>query len=137
MAHYAHILTLKRLGVSAHLGFYDEERGVRQPVEISLRLYFPEPPACVEDDHADFLHYGELAEAITRWAEAGDFRLIEFMGMAAFRFVRAYLDERGHKDVKLWAELTKCKPPVNLLGGSSYLHSDLPPDATTAYAVVL
>lgn len=138
MAHYAHILTLNRLRVQAHLGFYDTERGVRQDVDISLRLYFPEAPAAANDDHAEFLDYGKLAEAIRGWAESGEFRLVEFMGVEAFRQVREYLDMRGYDSVKLWLELTKVIPPVpGLQGGSSFIHSDLPKDATTAWSPTL
>ncbi len=135
MTHYAHILTLEHLEMLSHVGFYDEERGKRQRIAISLRLYFPKAPDCCEDDHAKFLDYGALAKFLTEWCEAGEFRLIEFMGMQAFRSVRGYLDAHGCADVPLWLKLTKCTTPVpNLKAGASFIHTDLPPGATTAYA---
>ena len=138
MAHYAHILTVERLQLDAHLGFYDSERAKRQRVEISLRLYFPETPDCAVDDHAKFLDYGTLSDALTAWGEAGEFRLVEFMGMSAFRFLRAYLDERGHTGLRLWLKLHKVTTPLpNLAGGAHFIHSDLPPGSTTAFTPVL
>ncbi len=138
MAHYAHILTIDRLAFDVHLGFYDNERAKRQRVEISLRLYFPEAPPCTADDHAKFLDYGTLSDALAAWAEAGEFRLVEYMGAAAFRFVRDYLDGRGHPDIRLWLQLRKVTTPLpKLMGGASFIHSDLPVDATTAFTPVL
>lgn len=138
MTHYAHILTLERLEIMTHLGFYDEERGKRQRVEICLRLYFPKAPACAEDDFAQFMDYGALAKHLTEWVQADEFRLIEFMGQQAFYRVRAYLDAHGCEAAKLWLKLTKCDTPVpNLRGSASFIHSDLPVGSTTAYAPVL
>ncbi len=138
MTHYAHILTIEHLEMQCHVGFYDEERGKCQKIAVSLRLYFPEAPICCEDDHAKFLDYGMLAEHLTEWAQAGEFRLIEYMGMQAFRRMRAYLDAHGCANVMLWLKLTKCDTPVkNLRDGASFIHADLPPGSTTAYAPVL
>jgi FolB domain-containing protein len=138
MAHFSHILTVNRLHVRPHLGFYESERAVRQDVELSFRIYFEEAPACCGDDHAEFLDYGSLCDAVTAWAEAGNFRLVEFMGMETFRFVRRYIDEKGHPELKLWVQLKKMKPPIaNLLGGADFIHTDLPPGSTTAFTATL
>ena len=130
--HYAHILTVNRLRLMVHLGFYEEERVQLQPIEISLRMYFPQSPACSRDDHAKFLDYGKLCAAIAEWSISQQFRLLEYMGQEAFDFVRAYIDEHGYHEIKLWLSLTKCEPPVpNLQGGTSFIHSDVPIGSTS------
>lgn len=135
MTHYAHILTLDHLELMAHVGFYDEERGKRQRIALALRLYFPEAPACCEDDHAKFLDYGALANHLTAWGEAGEFRLIEYMGKQAYHEVRRYLDQRDCASVHVSLRLTKCTTPLpNLKNGASFLYSDLPAGSTVAYA---
>ncbi len=55
MAHYPHIFSINRLHLAVHLGYYDAERKKPQPVEVTLRLYFPEAPACARDDFAKFI----------------------------------------------------------------------------------
>lgn len=138
MTHYAHILTLEQLEILTHLGFYDEERGKRQRVAISLRIYFPKAPACAQDDYAKFMDYGALANHLIAWVTQGEFRLIEYMGMQAFQCVRAYLDTHHCADARLWLKLTKCDAPVpNLNGGASFIHSDLPAGATTIFTSLL
>ena len=130
--HFAHILTVNRLRLMVHLGFYEEERVKLQPVEISVRIYFPEAPACALDDHAKFLDYGALCAAITAWATSQQFRLVEYMGMQCFTTIREYMDSRGYGHLKLWVQLTKCEPPVpNLQGGASFIHSDVPVGSTS------
>ncbi len=132
MQHYASILSVNRLRLMVHLGFYEEERVKLQPIEISLRMYFPETPACAIDDHAKFLDYGALCAALEKWATSKQFRLVEYMGMQTFNFVREYLDTRGYEHLKLWAQLTKCEPPVpGLQAGTSFVHSDVPVGSTS------
>lgn len=129
---YASILTVNRLRLMVHLGFYERERSVPQPIEISMRLYFPETPACAKDDHAKFLDYASLSASISEWATSQQFRLVEYMGMQAFNHVRAYLDAHHYENVKLWLQLVKCEAPVpNLQGGTSFIHSDVPIAATS------
>lgn len=130
--HYANILSVNRLRIMAHLGFYDKEREERQPVEISLRIYFPEVPACALDDHAKFLDYGALCAALTEWATSQQFRLVEYMGMQCFAFIREYLNAHGYGHLKLWVQFTKCNPPVpGLQAGTSFTHSDVPISSTS------
>ena len=130
--HYANILSVNRLRLMVHLGFYEEERVKLQPVEISFRMYFPEVPECALDDHAKFLDYGALSAAVSDWAVSKQFRLLEYMGMEGFKFVREYLDARGYGHLKLWLQLTKCEPPVpNLQAGASFIHSDVPIASTS------
>ncbi len=138
MTHYAHILTIDQLEIMTHLGFYDEERNVRQKTALSLRLYFPEAPPCARDDYATFMDYGALCNAIHAHASAGEYRLLEFMGMTLFDFTRSYLDQHHGEKMRIWMKLTKCNPPVpHLVQGASFIHSDIPAGATTAFTPVL
>ena len=133
MAHYAHMIHVNRLQVPAHIGFYDTERAKQQTVEISFRLYFSEAPSCTTSDEADFIDYGTLCKVLTDFVASGQFNLIEFMGSELFRHLRAYLDGRDCKQVKLWLCLNKIEAPVpGLLGGASFSVSDLAADDTVA-----
>ena len=131
MTHYAHVLSLNRLDLQAHIGFYEAERNLKQPVEISFRLYFPSAIACNEDDNAPFFDYAKLAEILQKCADSNKFNLIEYMAMALFRCLRTHVDQMGGTDIKLWLQLNKIKAPVpGLKDGASFIHSDLPADAT-------
>jgi dihydroneopterin aldolase len=133
MPHYAHMLSVNRLQVHAHLGFYTGERAKLQPVEICFRLYFPESPPFALDDDADFFDYGQLCQTLKDFIASRDFKLVEFMGAELFRSLRADLDVRGAPDIKLWLRLNKVAAPVpGLTGGASFIQCDLPPDATVA-----
>ena len=51
--------------------------------------------------------------------------------MEMFREVRKEIDRQGGKDIKLWIQLNKIQAPVHgLKDGASFIHSDLPPNAT-------
>lgn len=127
MAHYPHIFSINRLHLAVHLGYYDAERKKPQPVEVTLRLYFPEAPPCARDDYAKFIDYDKLAGAIHGLAEAREFRLIEYMTMEVYDVVRRYVNEHASEEVKLWLRLTKLATPVpHLTGGASFTTSDLP-----------
>lgn len=131
MPHYAHVLSVNRLKLDAHIGFYEAERLKQQPVEVSFRLYFADAIACNGDDEAHFFDYGVLCETLRSFVAEKKFNLIEFMSMELFRHLRAYLDAHGGQDAKLWLHFNKIEAPVpNLLGGASFVHSDLPADAT-------
>ena len=65
MPHYAHMVSVNRLQVPAHVGFYTGERAKPQPVEICFRLYFPEAPPHTVDDEASFIDYGQLCKGLT------------------------------------------------------------------------
>lgn len=131
MTHYAQVFTIDRYRIPAHLGYYDAERGTKQTVEVSMRLYFPKPPECVRTDRAPFIDYGELVAAVKDRIAGGEFRLIEHLAGELFRIVREVLDTHALTDIRLWLKLTKCTTPIaGLEGGASYVLSDLPADAT-------
>ncbi len=133
MPHYAHMVSVNRLQVHAHLGFYTGERAKLQPIEICFRLYFPKEPACSVNDEADFIDYGALCKVLTDLIAARDFKLIEFMGAELFRTLRANLDARGGVEIKLWLRLNKIAAPVpGLTGGASFTTCDLPAGSTVA-----
>lgn len=133
MPHYAHMVSVNRLQVHAHLGFYTGERAKPQPVEVSFRLYYPEAPAHTADDEADFIDYGQLCKGLTDCIASRSFKLVEFMGAELFRTLRADLDARGATHIRLSLTLNKIAAPVpGLIGGASYTQCDLEPGATVA-----
>ena len=133
MTHYAQMISVNRLQLPAHIGFYTGERAKPQPVEISFRLYFPEPPICATNDEADFIDYGQLCKVLSDFVASREFNLVEYMTSELYRHLRADLDARGGSHIKLWMRLNKIAAPVpGLIGGAAYTHCDLPPDATVA-----
>ena len=133
MTHYAHMVSVKRLQVHAHLGFYTGERAKPQPVEVSFRLYYAQAPAHTLDDEADFIDYGQLCKVLTDLIASRSFKLVEFMGAELFRTLRADLDARGATHIRLWLKLKKVSTPLpGHIGGASFTQCDLPPGATVA-----
>jgi dihydroneopterin aldolase len=127
------MVSVNRLQVHAHLGFYTGERAKLQPIELCFRLYFPKEPSCSVNDEADFIDYGALCKVLTDLIASRDFKLIEFMGAELFRTLRADLDARGGEDIKLWLRLNKIAAPVpGLTGGASFTTCDLPAGCTVA-----
>lgn len=111
----------------AHLGIYDDERAGLQPVSVSIRLYFPSPPAWTFDDTVNFFDYQVLIERINHMVATRSFRLIEYMTQEVFSSIRSHLDSIDAGHFKLWVKLSKTNPPIpNVLGGASYVMTDLP-----------
>ena len=131
MTHYAYVLSVDRLQLNAHIGFYEQERLQKQVIEVSYRLYFAQPIDCNSDDNAPFFDYGVLSSVLQDFVATRKFNLIEYMAMALFHHLRAEIDQLGGEKAKLWLCLNKIHAPVpGLLGGASFMHSDLPPGAT-------
>lgn len=132
MTHYPYCFTIHRLQLAAKLGWYDAERRRPQPVELTIRLFFPKRPECVDDDFAHFIDYDVLCNSIHSLVGQNEYRLIEYMAQAMLTHVRAFIDDKAAHEVKIWLNLTKCAPAVpHLLGGASFAISDLAHDATT------
>lgn len=131
MPHYGSSFIIERLALDASLGLYEQERAHKQPVAISVRLYFPDLPACTSDDSGTFIDYASLSNRLTSLVESQHFQLIEYLAHALFQSAREYLDAHGAKEVALWLKLTKCKPTLRYLtDGASFVLSDLPAGAT-------
>ncbi len=132
MAHYPYCFAISRLQLAVHMGWEAPERKKPQPVEVTIRLYFPEKPICMSDDDASFIDYDGLCNGIHALVEKNQFRLIEYMSNVVFAFVRDYVNKKNAPDVAVWLSLTKVAAPVpHLLGGAGFVLSDLPANATT------
>lgn len=133
--YYAHVFSINRLQLAAHLGCYAKERSKAQQVELSVRFYFPEMPDCARNDNGSFIDYDTVSNEMHKIAEKTEFRLIEYMAMQLHKHIRKLVNKQADKNVKIWLKLTKLAPPVpHLLGGASYIYSDLPSDARTIAA---
>ena len=131
MAHYPYCFSIGRLQLAVHMGWEAPERRKPQPVDVDIRLYFPDAPPCAEDDNGSFIDYDGLCTGIHTIVGSMEFRLIEYMATYLYKHVRAYVDETGNTQVKIWLSLTKAAPPVpHLMGGAGFITSDLPADAT-------
>lgn len=134
MTHYPTVLTIDRLRLSVRLGAEAGEREKPQPVEVEVRLYFPQhPPGAEADESTDFICYDAICNAMMERVKGQEFRLIEYLTMALHETVRTELERELDKPqaVRVWIRLCKCNPPVPyLLGGAAMTYSDLPADAT-------
>ncbi len=132
MAHYPHSFGIHRQIFSIHLGYYDGERAVPQPIAVDIRLYFGALPTCARTDKAPFIDYAILIEAIRTFIEGKEFSLIEHLAAEFFAIARSIMDAHcPSEDIKLWVRVTKLKPPIQgLEGGASFVTSDLPAGAS-------
>lgn len=125
MAYYPYCFTINRLRLPARLGCHAPERSVKQPVEVTIRLYFASEPAFVSDDNARFIDYDALCGLVKDTVKQNEFQLIEYMAGVLFRQLRGYIDALPFGDVRIWLSLTKCEAPVESLeGGASFVLSD-------------
>lgn len=128
---YPAVLSVNKLRLSVRLGEHAAERERPQPVEISLRFYFPElPPACGDDGDL-FLCYDKIAQEIINYTCSREFRLIEYLTMEIYALVKEHLavslPETLRNDTRIWLMTHKCIPPVPaILGGTSFTYTDLP-----------
>lgn len=135
MAHYGSSFIIERLMLDASIGVYESERQHKQPVALSVRLYFPSLPGGVADDSATFIDYSALSKRLTTLIASKHYQLIEYMAGELFADARDYVNAHGGEKVALWLKLTKCKPEVeHLIDGASFVLSDLAPDATVVAA---
>lgn len=133
---YPACLTINRLRLSVHLGCYEDEREKPQPVEVDIRFYFPAlPPSCTDDSDRDFICYDKVHNLLIEKTAQQDYRLIEFLAHEIHALVRKHilapLKARG-RGIKVWVRLNKPMAPVPyMLGGASFVFSNLPPGAKT------
>ena len=131
MTHYGSSFIIERLTLDASIGLLDHERLHKQPVAISVRLYFPSLPDCTGNDSATFIDYAALSNKLTALVEGQHFQLIEYMASELFKAARAYVDAHGGQQVAIWLKLNKTAPQVrHMVDGASFVLCDLPPQAT-------
>lgn len=133
MPHYPYLLRIDRLTMMADIGLYAQEKGVPQPVEFSLCLYFTALPDYARDDDGAFYDVYAMCAQLRELTASRRFQFIEHLGASAFTLLRGWLDAQGGPPVCLWLSARKLRPPVpGLEGGAAFIQSDLPAGATTA-----
>lgn len=131
MTHYGSSFIIERLALDASIGLLEHERAHKQPVAISVRLYFPSLPDCTGDDAGTFIDYASLSNKLTGLVESQHFQLIEYLANELFKTAREYVNAHGGKHVAVWVKLNKSQPPVrHMVDGASFVLCDLPPNAT-------
>lgn len=136
-ATYPVCLTLHRLHLSVNLGRWDDERARLQPVEISIKFFFPAPPEACTDDTAEVFCYDDLSADLARFVEKKNFLHIEYLTVQLFEAVRANMHRQmgsAYDDVKVWVRLHKIGAPIPALtGGASFVYTDLPEGVALAH----
>jgi dihydroneopterin aldolase len=120
-----HALRLNELVLHLRLGCEESERARPQEVRVSIEIRFSSPPAATESDRlTDTVCYARLSEALRAHCEAREYRLIERVGLDAYRVAR----EIAGPETALALSVHKIKPPVErLLGGAVYRCGDFAP----------
>lgn len=134
---YPACLTLHRLHLSVKLGRWDDERARLQPVEVSIKFFFPEPPAACAEDTADVFCYDELAAALAEFVQEREFLHIEYLAAQLHAAIRAQMHRQmqgAYEAVRVWVKLHKIGAPIpSLIGGASFVYTDLPEGAAIAH----
>lgn len=68
---------LRNLVLDAHIGAYDSEQGVTQPVHIHLEADVAEPSAPIADRLEDVVCYNKLTQGIKAILAEGHIKLVE------------------------------------------------------------
>lgn len=68
---------LRNLVLDAHIGAYDSEQGVTQPVHIHLEADVAEPSAPIADRLEDVMCYNKLTQGIKAILAEGHIKLVE------------------------------------------------------------
>jgi len=110
------------LRLIVNLGWGEDERAQKQPVNLDLRISFAEePPACRTDLLDGTLCYAKLADKARGLCERRSFRLIEHLA----REVHAELGQGLPAGAKLQVKIHKLHPPLaDLFGGASFEYGD-------------
>lgn len=115
-------LSIKDLRLWVHLGCSLEERANPQPVSITLKLYFTEPPlGLTTDDLADSVCYFKIVELVQKLLSDRTFNLVEHLTLTIHEAVYKHLESISQEKVTLKVIVNKLSPPIpNLHGGVSF-----------------
>jgi dihydroneopterin aldolase len=119
---YACKLSIKDLRLWVHLGCSPEERANPQPISITLKLYFTEPPrGAATDKLDDSVCYFKIVELIQILLSDKTFNLVEHLTLTIREAVYKHLESISQGNVTIKVIVNKLSPPVpNLYGGVSF-----------------
>ncbi len=127
---YPACLNLYKLHLSVYLGRWDEERARLQPVEVSVKFFFPELPPASRQDDSEVMCYDALAAELETYVKDKRFLHIEYLTIQLYEAIRAnMLHQMGdaYREVKIWIRMHKIGAPIPALtGGASFVYTDLP-----------
>lgn len=102
-------LTLKGISEWVFLGCSDEERAIKQEIQIHLELNYHEiPRGCHSDLLEDTICYEKLRKIINEVCCSKKFRLIEHLGHKCYLDLKSVLP----KNCDILIQIHKLKPPV-------------------------
>lgn len=114
-------LFIRRLELTIHLGWTDEERQQEQIVLLDVDITFAKPPqACITDDLQDTLCYATLIAYLRENIEKKNFRLIEHLGFEIFTLIKTHLSLPATVQV----HITKHPSIPGLSGGVCFSYGD-------------
>lgn len=115
-------LSIKDLRLWAHLGCSPEEKTNPQPVSITLKLYFTDPPlGAATDKLADSVCYFKIVELVQKLLSDRAFNLVEHLTLTISEAIYKHLKSINQENVTLKVIVNKLSPPVpNLYGGVSF-----------------
>jgi len=122
-AGFSSTISLNDLRLSVNLGVSAVERDVKQEINVSFKFFFKhQPKACGTDDIKDTVCYHEISDAVKKYCQGGEFKLLEYMCSGLYNAIRASINP----DIKIWIRIEKCNPPIDgLLGSTAFEYTDI------------
>ena len=103
-------LEIKQLQVYAYHGVFEEEKKLGQRFVFNIKLFYDMTNAAIHQDLTASVHYGVLAEQVTKWCQESSEDLIETLAYKLVnRIFQTYplLDEVHLQVEKPWAPITQ------------------------------
>lgn len=115
-------LFIRELSLFVTLGCLPEERIKPQEVRINIELRFLNPPAAIDSDNiGDTISYVDITEALEKFCEGKEFKLIEKLAADLTRVTKEIIQDRATMSLTVH----KVKPPIlNLNGGTHFRIAD-------------
>lgn len=134
---YPACLTMHRLHLSVNLGRWEDERARAQPIEVSVKFFFPELPLACTEDKSDIMCYDDLSAELGTYVADKNFLHIEYLAVQLFQVVRGNMCRQmgaAYDNVKVWVRVHKFNAPIpSLTGGASFVYTDLPEGTAIAH----
>jgi FolB domain-containing protein len=102
---FSSVISLSDLGLAVNLGVTDDERDVKQNINISFKFFFKAVPEGFKTDEInDTICYHQISEIVRKFCNNGKFKLLEYMCNGLYEEVR----KSAPSDVKIWIRIEKC-----------------------------
>ena len=116
------VLKISDIKLWVHLGVSKEEKHLKQPVSIDIKIDFTTIPEAINTDNInDAICYTKIVDLINKTIRLREFNLIEYLAMEIHKSINQEIMKSNYKNSQIKVKVTKTKPPVdNIHGGVSF-----------------